>query len=152
MTVMVMMIMMITRRLADFWSHPAVTPVTFWQILKLDLGHQMVAVMVINNLLQRPLFNVNRPSDSEIQLPMVKAMCVVKGRGDILPWNSKVKVMVKVKPIGYIWGLEFILYVCFSFLGNRTIFGWNIANSLFDLENSSSRSWPGSNLMVTFEA
>ena len=39
----------------------------------------------------------------------------------------------------------------FSFRGNRTIFGWDIANSIFDLENSRSRSWPRSNPMVTFE-
>ena len=65
--------------------------------------------------------------------------------------NSKVKVMVKVRPIGHIWGLGFNLYVCFSFCGNRTTFGWDIANSIFDLENSRSRSWPRSNPMVTFE-
>ena len=65
--------------------------------------------------------------------------------------NSKVKVMVKVRPIGHIWGLEFNPYVCFSFRGNRTTFGWDIANSIYDLENSRSRSWPRSNLMVTFE-
>ena len=29
--------------------------------------------------------------------------------------------------------LEFNQYVCFSFRGNRTIFGWDIANSIFDL-------------------
>ena len=66
--------------------------------------------------------------------------------------NSKVKVMVKVKPIGHIWGLEFNQYVCFSFRGNRTTFGWDIGNSIFDLENSRSRSRPRSNLMATFEA
>ena len=66
--------------------------------------------------------------------------------------NSKVKVMVKVKPIGHIWGLEFNRYLCFSFRGNRTTFGWDIGNSIFDLENSRSRSWPRSNVMVTFEA
>ena len=65
--------------------------------------------------------------------------------------NSKVKVMVKVKSISHIWGLEFNLYVCFLFHGNRTIFGWDIANSTFDLENSRSRSWPRSKPMVTFE-
>ena len=98
--------------------------------------------------------------------------------------NSKVKVMVKVKPIGHIWGLryrlryrkfhiwpwnsrprswprsnlmvnfealEFNWYVCFSFCGNRTILGWDMANSIFDLENSRSRSWPRSNLRITFE-
>ena len=63
---------------------------------------------------------------------------------------SKVKIMVKVKPIGHIWGLEFNQYVCFSFRGNRTTFGWDIRNSIFDLENPRSRSWPRSNLMVTF--
>ena len=69
---------------------------------------------------------------------MVKVMCVVKSQGHV--WPSKVKVtvmfMVKFKPIGHIWGLEFNRYVCFSFRGNRTTFGWDIGNSIFDLENS----------------
>ena len=69
----------------------------------------------------------------------------------IWPWKFKVKVMAKVKPEGHIWALQFNRYVCFSFRGNRTIFGWDIANSVFDLENSRSRSWPRSNPMVTFE-
>ena len=69
----------------------------------------------------------------------------------IWPWKFKVKVMTKVKPDGHIWALEFYWYVCFSFHGNRIIFGWDIANSIFDLENSRSRSWPRSNPMVTFE-
>ena len=34
--------------------------------------------------------------------------------------------MAKVKPDGHIWALEFNRYVCFSFCGNRTIFGWDI--------------------------
>ena len=58
----------------------------------------------------------------------------------IWPWKFKVKVMAKVKPDGLNWGLEFNWYVCFSFHGNQTIFGWDIANSIFDLENSRSRS------------
>ena len=69
----------------------------------------------------------------------------------IWPWKFKVKVMAKVKPNGHIWALEFNRYVCFSFRGNRTIFGGDIANSIFDLENSRSGSWPRSNPMVTFE-
>ena len=69
----------------------------------------------------------------------------------IWPWKFKVKVMGKVKPDGHIWALEFNWYVCFSFRGIRTIFGWDIANFVFDLENSRSRSWPRSNPMVTFE-
>ena len=59
----------------------------------------------------------------------------------ILPWKFKVKVRAKVKPYGHIWDLEFNRYVCFLFRGNRTIFCWDIANSIFDLENSRSRSW-----------
>ena len=77
-----------------------------------------------------------------------------RGNRTILGWdiaNSKVKVMAKVKPDGHIWALESNRYVCFSFRGNRTIFGWDIANSIFDLEKSTSRSWPRSNPMVTFE-
>ena len=50
--------------------------------------------------------------------------------------------MAKVKPDGHIWTLEFNRYVCFSFRGNRTIFGWDIENSIFDLEKSRSRSRP----------
>ena len=69
----------------------------------------------------------------------------------IWPWKFKVKVMAKVKPDGHIWAPVFNRYVCFLFRGNPTIFDWNIANSIFDLENSRSRSWPRSNLMVTFE-
>ena len=43
--------------------------------------------------------------------------------------------MAKVKPDGHIWALESNRYVCFSFRGNRTICGWDITNSIFDLEN-----------------
>ena len=59
----------------------------------------------------------------------------------IWPSKFKVKVMARVKPDGHIWALEFNRYVCFSFRGNRTIFGCDIANSIFDLEKSKSRSW-----------
>ena len=69
----------------------------------------------------------------------------------IWPWKFKVKVMAKVNSDGHIWGLEFIRCVCFTFRGNGTILGWDIANSIFDLENSRSRSWPRSNPMLTFE-
>ena len=51
----------------------------------------------------------------------------------IWPWKFKVKVMAKVKPDGPIWGLAFNCYVCILFRGNRTIFGWDIGNSRFDL-------------------
>ena len=57
-------------------------------------------------------------------------------------WKFKVKVKVKAKvtPDGHVWGLEFNRYVCFLFRGNWIIFGWDIANSIFELENSRSRS------------
>ena len=67
----------------------------------------------------------------------------------IWPWKFKVKVMAKVKPV--IWALEFNWNVCFSFRGNWTIFGWDIANSIFDLEKSRSWSWSRSHPMVTFD-
>ena len=191
-------------RWVDSTPTSEVTPVTMWYILTPDLGHQMV--MVMNDLLTPPLFNVNRPSHPEIQLfqnltmkilgqhhaygqrsrlhftlkiqrsrslprsnlmvilkPKVQSICLlfVSWQSDhfglrysklhIWPWKVKVKVMANVKPDGHIWGLEFNRYVCFSFPGNQTIFGWDIANSMFDLENSRSRSWPRSNSMVTFE-
>ena len=69
----------------------------------------------------------------------------------IWPWKFKVKVMAKVIPDGHIWALEFNQYVYILFRGNRTIFGWDIANPIFDLEKSRSRSWSRSNPMVTFE-
>ena len=69
----------------------------------------------------------------------------------IWPWKFKVKVTAKVKPDGHIWALEFNRYVCLSFRGNRTIFGWDTANTIFDLEKSRSRSRSRSNSMVTFE-
>ena len=104
-------------------------------------------VMVMNDLLPPALCNVNQPSLSEILLFQNLTM-KIHGQGHV--W-SKVKVMsdlqnskVKVKPIGHIWGLEFSRYVCFSFRGNRTTFGWDIGNYIFDLENSRSRSWPRS--------
>ena len=40
----------------------------------------------------------------------------------------------KVKPIGHIWDLEFNQYVCFSFHGNWTTFGWDITNSILTLK------------------
>ena len=52
----------------------------------------------------------------------------------IWPWKFKVKVMAKVKSSGHVWGLELNWYVCFLFCGNRTIFGRDIMNSIFELD------------------
>ena len=43
--------------------------------------------------------------------------------------------MVKVKPDGHIWALKFNRYVCYSSRGNQAIFGWDIANYIFDQKN-----------------
>ena len=43
--------------------------------------------------------------------------------------------MAKVKSDVDIWGLEFNRHVCFSFRYKQTIFGRDIAKSIFDLEN-----------------
>ena len=66
----------------------------------------------------------------------------------IWPWKFKIKVMAKVKPDGHIWALEFNRYVCFSFYCNQTVFGWDKAISIFDLEKfrSSSRQKIDQNL------
>ena len=59
--------------------------------------------------------------------------------------------MAKVKPDGHIWALEFNRYVSFSLRGNRTIFGWDIANSIFDLENTGQghdENQPKSNQII----
>ena len=144
-----------SRRHTANWSHPGhylVDPYTRpWQ--------QMVMVMVMNDLLP-PLcaISIGPPNlgysyfkfDHEYPWSRSCKWSKVKVKFDLQ--NSKVKVMVMVlKPIGHIWGLEFNRYVCFLFHSNRTTFGWDIGNSIFAHENSRSRSWPRSNLMVTFE-
>ena len=43
--------------------------------------------------------------------------------------------MAKVKLYGHIWGPELNRYVFFLLRGNWTIFGWDIANYIFDLHN-----------------
>ena len=124
-----------------------------------NLGHQMVMVMVMNDLLPPPVVQCQSDLpfwDTAIlkcdhENPGSRSCVWSKVKVTFDLQNSKVKVMVKVKPIGHVWGLEFNRYVCFSFLGNWTIFGWDIANSIFDLGKSRSRSWSRSNQMVTFE-
>ena len=73
------------------------------------------------------------------------------GQDHIWPWKFKYQGHGQGQIHCHIWGLEFNRCVRFKFHGNRTIFGRDIANSIFDLENSRSRSWPRSILMVTFE-
>ena len=67
-------------------------------------------------------------------------------------WYTWLWLTRKVKSDRHILCLEFNRNVCVSFRGNRAIFGWVIANSIFDLENSRWRSGPRSNPTVTFGA
>ena len=144
------------------------TLVTKWSWSWMTYCHPLCKMSISPHILRYSYFKI-WPRRS-----MVKVMCVVKGQGHVWPTKFKgqgygqgqihwshlrpgvqsiclAKVMAKVKPDGHIWALEFNHYVCFLFGGNRTIFGWDIANSIFDLEYLRSRSWPRSNLMVTFE-
>ena len=142
-----------SRRHADNWSHPGhylVDPYT-WPWSPNGHGHQWPTATPFVQCQSALPFWDTAISKFDHENPWSR-LCVwskVKVTFDIQ--NSKVKVMVKVKPICHIWGLEFNQYVCFSFCGNRNTFGWDIGNSIFDLKNSRSRSWPRSNPMVTFE-
>ena len=120
-----------SRRHADNWSHPSHYLVDPYHWSHLRPGVQSICLLF-----------VSWQSDH---------FWLRYSKFYIWPWKFKVKVMAKVKPAGHIWTSEFNRYVCFLFRGNRTIFGWDIANSIFDLENSRSRSWPRSNPLVTFE-
>ena len=70
--------------------------------------------------------------------------CLRYSQFDTWPWKFK----VKVKLDGPIWSLEFSRCVCFSFRGNRTIFGWDIANSIFDLGQGHDENRPKSNQLI----
>ena len=144
-----------SRRHADNWSHPGhylVDPYTWpWSPNGHGHGHEWPTAT--------PLCNVNRPSHSEIQLFQNLTM-KIHGQSHVCGQRSRSHLTLKIQR-SRLWlrsnlmvtfkALEFNRYVCFSFRGNRTIFGWDIANSIFDLENLRSRSWQRSNPMVTFE-
>ena len=123
-----------SRRHTDIWSHPShyrVYPYTSsWSPKDHCHGHEWLLFV-----------------QCQLVLLFLRYGCF-----KIWPWKSKVKGMAKVNPNDFIWCLEFNRYVCFSFRGNRAIFCWDMANFIFDLENLRSRSWPSSNLMVTFKA
>ena len=148
-----------SRRHADNWSHPAVT---IWHWSPNGHGHEWPTATPFVQCQSALPFHIwpwkfkvkvmtKVKPDGHIWGLGVQSICLlfVSWQSDhfwlryskfyIWPWKFKVKVMAKVKPDGHIWTLEFNRYVCFSFCGNRTIFGWDIANSIFDLEKSRSR-------------
>ena len=116
----------------------------------------MVTVMVMNDLLPHPLCNVNRPSHSEIQLFQNLTM-KIHGQGHVCGQRSMSHLTFKFQR-SRLWSRSnpLVIFEAWSsidtFRGNQTTFGWDIGNSIFDLENSRSRSWPRSNLIVTSEA
>ena len=142
-----------SRRHADNWSHPGhylVDPYT-WPWSPNGHGHEWpTATRFVQCQSALPFWDT-AVSKIDQDDPWSRSCLWSKVKVTIDLQNSKVKVMVKVRPIGHIWGLEFNPYACFSFRGNWTTFGGDIVNSIFDLENSRSRSWPTSNPMVTFE-
>ena len=145
-----------SRQHADNWSHPfhyLVDPYTCpWSPNGHGHGHQWsTATRFVQCQSALPFWDT-AISKFDHESPWSRSCVWSKVMDTVDLHNSKVKVLVKVKPIGHIWGLEFNRYVCFSFRGNRTNFGWDIGYAIFELENSRSRSWPRSNLMVIFEA
>ena len=81
-----------SQRHTDIWSHP----VTIWQILTLDFGHQMVKLMVMNDLLPPLWFNVNRPFHSEIQLFQNFTM-TIHGQGHVCGQRSRSQLTLKIQ-------------------------------------------------------
>ena len=119
-----------SRRHADNWSHPGhylVDPYTWpWSPKGHGHGHEWPTAspfVQCQSVLPFWYTTVSK-FDHENSWSGSGVWSKVKVKVTFDLQNSKVKVMVKVKPI--IWGLEFNRYVCFSFRGNRTIFGWDI--------------------------
>ena len=73
-----------------------VTPVTIWQILTLDFGHQMVKFMVMNDLLPPLWFNINRPFHSEIQL-FENFTMTIHGQGHVCGQRSRSQLTLKIQ-------------------------------------------------------
>ena len=145
-----------SRRHADNWSHPGhylVDPFTWpWSPNGHGHGHEWPTATPFVQCQSALSFWDTAISKFDHENPWSRSCVWQKVKVTVDLQNSTVKVMVKVKPIGHIWDMGFNRCVCFSFRGNGTNFGWDIGNSIFDFENSRSRSRPRSNLMVTFEA
>ena len=61
-----------------------------------NLGHQMVMVMVMHDLLPRPLCNVNLPSHSEIQL-FQNMNFKIHGQGHVCGQRSRSRLTFKIQ-------------------------------------------------------
>ena len=119
----------------------------------------MVTVMVMNDLLPPLLFNVNRPSCSDMQLFQNLTMKILD-QGHACGQMSRSLLTLKIPKSGSWPRLNPV--VTFETWSSIDMFPfiswqlhhscWDITNSILDLENSRSRSWSRSNPMVTFEA
>ena len=120
-----------SRRQADNWSHPGhylVDPYTWpWS----RNGHEWPTATPFVQCLSALPFWDTAISRFNHENPWSRSCVWSKVKVTFDLQNSKVKVMVKVKLIGHIWGLEFNRYVCFSFHGNRTIFCSEIEQILY---------------------
>ena len=131
------------RRHADNWSHPGhylVDPYTWpWSPNGHGHGHEWpTATPLVQCQSALPFWDTTISKfDHENLWSRSSAWSKIKVTFDLQ--NSKVQVMVKVKPIGNIWGLEFNQYVCLSFRGNWTTFCWDIGNPIFDLNKANLR-------------
>ena len=133
---------LMSRRHTDNWSHPGqylVYPYT-WPCSPNGHGHghewpTATPLVQCQSALPFSYFKI-RPWKS-----MIKVMCGQRSRSRLTFKIQRSRLWSRSNPL-----------VTFEFRNNRTTFGWDIANSIFDLENSMSRSWPRWYLMVTFEA
>ena len=125
-------------RHADNWSHPGhylVDPYTWpWSPKGHGHGHEWHTASCFVQCQSVLPFWYTAVSKFDHENPWSRSGVKSKVKVMFDLQNSKVKVMVKVKPIGHIWGLELNRYVCFSFHGNQTTFDQDIGNSIFDLE------------------
>ena len=145
-----------SRRHADNWSHPGhylVDPCTWpWSSNGHGHGHEWPTATPFVQCQSAHPFWDTAISKFYHENPWSKIMCVVKGQGHV--WPSKFKGQGHDQGQtrwSHLRPWRSLNMFAFSFRGNRTIFGWDITNSIYDLENSRSRSWPRSNPMVTFE-
>ena len=144
-----------SQRHAYNWSHPGhylVDPYTWpWSPNGHGHGHEWPTATLFVQCQPALPFWDTAISKFDHENPWSKSCVWSKVKVTFDLENSKVKVMVKVKPDGHIWGLG-VQSICLLFVSWQSdIFGWDIANSIFDLENLRSRSWQRSNPMVTFE-
>ena len=105
-----------SRRHADNWSHPShyvVDPYTWpWSPNGHDHGHEWPTATPFVQCQSAFPFWDTAISKFDHENPWSRSCVWSKVNVTLDLQNSKVKVMVKFKPISHIWGLEFNRYVC----------------------------------------